>query len=85
MKRQTGVELMIRILMSVAAISMVAVQPVAAKTLAPGCNPAVQNWVNGSQDTCPYASNSTVLVVQERSPPPTIPETPVEVEEEVLD
>jgi hypothetical protein len=45
-----------------------------------GCNPAVQNWQNGSKDTCPYpASNSasqTKAPAFEYSPPEVVDEDP---------
>jgi hypothetical protein len=39
-----------------------------------GCNPAVQNWVNGSKTTCPFDSNTSrpepVQQVVDTPPPP---------------
>lgn len=75
---------MLRIIVSTTVLSLFAIQPALARPLAPGCNPAIQNWINGSQDTCPFVSNSKVVPVEARSPAPTPPppETP-DVEETV--
>lgn len=32
------------------------------------CNPAIQNWVNGSHMTCPMASPSTKRVIDHNNP-----------------
>jgi hypothetical protein len=48
-----------------------------------GCNPAIQNWVNGSKTTCPYDSHTTAPQLANTSPAPSPPpvvvtETPPE-------
>jgi hypothetical protein len=60
---------MLRMILSLTALSLFAIQPAVARPLAPGCNPAVQNWNNGSGDTCPYVSNSGVVIVERAAPP----------------
>ena len=67
---------MYRMSYALAALALLATQPVAARDLAPGCNPAIQNWQNGSKDTCPPMGGSAVGSVT-----PVVVETPVEVEE----
>lgn len=37
------------------AASFIALSSSASFALEPGCNHAIQNWQNGSQDTCPVA------------------------------
>jgi hypothetical protein len=64
---------MYRMSFALAALALLATQPVAAKPLAPGCNPAIQNWQNGSKDTCPPMGGSAV-----GTQAPTFIEPPVE-------
>lgn len=68
---------MYRMSYALAALALLATQPVAAKVLAPGCYPAIQNWQNGSQDTCPPMGGSAV-----GSTPPVTVVVPPPVEEE---
>jgi hypothetical protein len=44
----------------------------------PRCNPAIQNWENGSKTTCVYASTNTIgMKTAEKTPEtPTTPDTP---------
>lgn len=44
----------------------------------PRCNPAVQNWENGSKDTCVYHGGSSIGMqsAQSTRPNTTTPDTP---------
>jgi hypothetical protein len=42
------------------------------------CGPAVQNWQNGSQTTCPYDSNGGEVSVTPAAAPASIPEVEVD-------
>jgi hypothetical protein len=77
---------MSRLLISVSALAFFALQPAFAKPFASGCNPAIQNWENGSKDTCAYPSGNGG-VIAERTPVvvETIPEVDEEVPEETVD
>lgn len=48
------------------AASFIALSSSASFALEPGCNHAVQNWQNGSQDTCPSPTPATSST---RTPP----------------
>jgi hypothetical protein len=72
---------MTRLFLLASIVALPMIQPAAAQVLQPGCNPAVQNWQNGSGDTCPYASNTALLIQVPDSPAPPPPvEEPVEEE-----
>jgi len=49
------------------AASFIAVSSSASFALEPGCNPAIQNWLKGSHDTCPVADGgaSVSVIVRE--------------------
>jgi hypothetical protein len=47
------------------------------------CGPAVQNWQNGSGETCPYATGNAAI--SQPQPAIVVEEAPVEVAEETVD
>jgi hypothetical protein len=69
---------MLRILISASLLSLATFTQVHAANM--GCNPAVQNWVNGSGMACPFDSNAAaievVAPVPTPVPPPEVDETP---------
>jgi hypothetical protein len=67
---------MLRILIAANLLSLATFSEVHAANL--GCNPAVQNWVNGSGMTCPFDSNAAAI--QPAAPAP-IPVVAPEVDE----
>jgi hypothetical protein len=67
---------MLRTLMLSSAVVVLVAAPALAKDLRPGCNAAVQNWQNGSQDTCPYGSGTIGNLPG--SVPPSAPDYPYE-------
>jgi hypothetical protein len=75
MQHKTGVNIMLRIILFLTAISLFAAHPALARPLAPGCNPAIQNWINGSGDTCQYISNGGIVAVERTAPTPPTPQS----------
>jgi hypothetical protein len=63
------------LILSLATATLALAAPATAVPLS--CNPAVQNWQNGSKDTCPYATGNAAA-------PLFVPEyrAPVEIEYE---
>jgi hypothetical protein len=79
---------MLRFLITASLLSLVTVSHANASNL--GCNPAVQNWTNGSGKTCPFdsktAENQPDVLLPTPAPAPTptpvVEETPPEPEED---
>jgi hypothetical protein len=70
---------MLRLIISASLFALATFSGAEAKNL--GCNPAVQNWVNGSKTACPFDSNTAVpqpILRVEVAPPPPPPPPPIE-------